>query len=72
MNNKSVLNFIGYFVLFPMMFLLSSFLWKYIIKKHELMNSMTDSLSVLGIYYILISLIFMFLNIKNITRKDSN
>lgn len=72
MNNKSVLNFIGYFVLFPMMFLLSSFLWKYIIKKHELMNSMTDTLSILGLYYILISLIFMFLNIKNITRKDSN
>ena len=70
MNNKSALNFIGYFVLFPMIFLLSSFLWKYIIKKYELMNSMTDSLSVLGIYYILISLIFMFLNIKNISIKD--
>ncbi|EOO56599.1 hypothetical protein IKE_06465 [Bacillus cereus VD196] len=59
MSKKIIFSFIGYFVLFPYTYLISSFLWRYFIRKTELWIVITDCLSILGIYYILISLAFV-------------
>jgi len=42
------------------MFLVSSFFWKLVIKSYEFTEVMTDSLSIIGIYYLLTSFIFLF------------
>lgn len=56
------LNFIGYFIIFPIMFLFSMLFWKLIIKSYNVMEVVTDSLSIIGIYYLLISLVFLIFN----------
>ncbi|MDQ0272240.1 hypothetical protein J2S17_004132 [Cytobacillus purgationiresistens] len=70
MNNKIKLSYIFLFILLPAVFLLSSFIWRLLIHSHEFLNVATDALGILGIYYVLISVIFMFLSIKNVNLKN--
>lgn len=56
------LNFIGFFIVFPFIFLFSMLFWKLVIKSYHFIEVITDSLSIIGIYYLLISLVFLIFN----------
>ncbi|MGE6753682.1 hypothetical protein ACQKFO_09545 [Rossellomorea sp. NPDC071047] len=60
MKQKEKLYFVGYFLVFPLIFITSFLLWVFVIKGNELWTVMTDALSIIGIYYILTSIIFGF------------
>lgn len=51
--------FLGYFLLFPIIFVISSFLWRLIIRSNDLLSMLTDSLSILAIYYLIVSIFFV-------------
>lgn len=53
------LYFAGYFLMFPLLFLISSFLWKIVIKRDDFGVVATDSLSIMAIYYLLVSILFV-------------
>lgn len=57
---KEKLYFSGYFLLFPIIFIISSLLWRYIIRSNELGTVLTDALSILAIYYLIVSIVFSF------------
>ena len=63
---KIKLHFVGYFVVFPLIFIVSSFVWRAMILNKEIAMVATDALSILGIYYLIISIISIFVYIKNV------
>ena len=63
---KIKLYFVGYFLVFPVLFITSSFLWRAIILKKEMMMVATDALAITGIYYLIVSLISILVYIKDI------
>ncbi len=65
-SKKIKLYFTGYYVVFPIIFIVSSFLWRAIILNKEVSMVATDALSIIGIYYLVISIISTFVYIKNI------
>ncbi|TRZ40221.1 hypothetical protein CEQ21_04580 [Niallia circulans] len=69
MNNKKSIIFIILFLVLPITFMLSSFGWRYLFLHRELIKVATDCLSILGIYYVIVSFIFSF-GLKNINLKD--
>jgi hypothetical protein len=69
MNNKSNFIFILLFLFFPLIFLISSFGWRYILQQKELMVVATDCFAILGIYYVISSVFFSF-TFKKINLKD--
>ncbi|PID15309.1 hypothetical protein CSV63_09095 [Sporosarcina sp. P34] len=52
--------FLGFFVLFPIFFMIISFLWKYVFRGIELGEVLTDTLGILAIYYFIVSVFFSF------------
>ena len=54
---KIKLYFVGYFLVFPVLFITSSFLWRAIFLKKEMMMVVTEALAITGIYYLIVSLI---------------
>ncbi|MFP7416047.1 hypothetical protein [Priestia filamentosa] len=70
MNNQSKLTFLGLFILFPITFLLASLIWRFFIKSEDFINVVTDSLSILGVYYILASIVFAVMKVRNVNLKD--
>lgn len=56
MKNQK-LTFIGYFLVIPLIFFVSTLLWRWGIKRTDIGVVLTDGLSILGIYYLLISVI---------------
>lgn len=48
------------FLVLPITFMLSSFSWRYVFLHRELFIIATDCFSILGIYYVIVSLIFSF------------
>ena len=63
---KIKLYFVGYFLFFPILFITSSFLWRAIILKKEMIMVATDALAITGIYYLIVSLISILVYIKDI------
>ncbi|PQD95607.1 hypothetical protein CYL18_06850 [Pradoshia eiseniae] len=63
---KIKLYFVGYFLVFPVLFITSSFLWRAIILKKEMMMVAIDALAITGIYYLIISLISILVYKKDI------
>lgn len=57
MKNEKVY-FLGYFILFPVLFLFSSLLWRFLIRNGDLLVVATDALSILAIYYFIVSAFF--------------
>ncbi|AQU80746.1 MULTISPECIES: hypothetical protein [Planococcus] len=53
--NHPKLVFVGYFILFPVLFLFSSLLWRFVIRNGELLVVATDALAILAIYYFIVS-----------------
>ena len=68
MNRMTELYFNGLFIVFPILFLLSSFLWKIVIRSYDVFEVITDTLSIIAIYYFIMSCVFIFLS--NRTGKD--
>lgn len=56
---KQKIYFLGYFLLFPTIFIVSSFLWRFLIRSNDLLMVLTDSLSILAIYYFIVSIFFV-------------
>jgi hypothetical protein len=56
MKNQK-LTFLGYFLVIPVIFLVSTLLWRWGIKRTDIGVVLTDGLAILGIYYLLISVI---------------
>ncbi|WP_455675119.1 hypothetical protein [Pradoshia sp.] len=64
-KKKVELYFAGYFVVIPIIFIVSSFLWRAMILNKEFTMVASDALSILGIYYLITSLICLE-NIKSL------
>ncbi|KZE46445.1 hypothetical protein [Rossellomorea marisflavi] len=56
MKNQK-LTFVGYFLVIPLIFFVSTLLWRWGIKHTDIAVVLTDGLAILGIYYLLISVI---------------
>ncbi|MCM2603178.1 hypothetical protein NDQ57_00460 [Rossellomorea marisflavi] len=56
MKNQK-LTFVGYFLIIPLIFFVSTLLWRWGIKRTDIGVVLTDGLAILGIYYLLISVI---------------
>ncbi|TYS89923.1 hypothetical protein [Rossellomorea aquimaris] len=67
---KKQLYFLGYFLIFPLIFITSFLLWGSVIKGNGLWTVMTDALSIIGIYYILTSIIFSFVMRKQVKFEN--
>lgn len=55
---KQKIYFLSYFLLFPIFFMISSFLWKYVFRSNELWEVLTDTLAILAIYYFIVCIFF--------------
>ncbi|ALS77384.1 hypothetical protein ACQKDD_14765 [Planococcus kocurii] len=53
--NHPKLVFFDYFILFPVLFLFSSLLWRFVIRNGELLIVAADALAILAIYYFFVS-----------------
>ena len=60
-KQKETLTFLGYFLMFPLLFIASFIVWGAVIQGNRLWYVLTDALSIIGIYYILISMMFGFM-----------
>jgi hypothetical protein len=58
MKQKEKLYFLGYFLVFPLLFFTSFLVWEIVIQRNSIWTVFTDALSIIGIYYILTSIIF--------------
>ncbi|KON85074.1 hypothetical protein AF331_13920 [Rossellomorea marisflavi] len=56
MKNQK-LTFVGYFLVIPLIFFVSTLMWRWGIKRTDIGVVLTDGLAILGIYYLLISVI---------------
>ena len=65
-SKRIQLYFAGYFAVFPIIFIVSSILWRAVILNKEFAMVATDAFSILGIYYLIISIIVIFVYMKNI------
>ncbi|AWG44294.1 hypothetical protein BEH_26270 (plasmid) [Priestia filamentosa] len=70
MSNSSKLTFLGFFIFFPITFLLANLIWRFFIKSEGFINAVTSSLSILGIYYILASIVFSVMKVRGVNLKD--
>lgn len=68
MGKNIGLYFLGYFIVFPVIYMMSFFIWMFVIKNNDLWTVFSDSTSILGLYYFIISGIFV-LHHKNKINK---
>ncbi|KIZ52085.1 hypothetical protein UM92_17410 [Bacillus safensis] len=61
MMQKLKLYFLGYFLYFPLSFFIIYFIWMFMVKADKLFDVFSNSTSVIGIYYIIVSVFFVFL-----------
>ncbi len=66
---KEILYFLGYYLLIPIIFMISIFLWRFVIQGNDLWLVLTDSLSILGLYYLFTSILFSFF-VKRFKEKN--
>lgn len=71
MNKMTKYYFIGYFLMFPLVYIVSSFIWRFVIKSYDLAEVLTDTLSITAIYYVLISILFVLFGNKIHKREAS-
>ncbi|MGW6383567.1 hypothetical protein [Peribacillus butanolivorans] len=67
---KEILYFLGYYLLIPIIFMVSVFLWRFVIQGNDLWLVLTDSLSILGLYYLFTSILFSFFVVKRFKEKQ--
>lgn len=61
MIQKLKLYFLGYFFYFPLSFLIIYIIWMFMIKSAKFFDVISNSTSIIGIYYIIASVFFVFL-----------
>lgn len=61
MMQRLKLYFLGYFLYFPLYFFIIYFIWMFMIKSDKLFDVFSNSTSIIGIYYIIVSVFFVFL-----------
>lgn len=60
MNKKLKLYFMGYYIFFPLVFIISFFIWMYLVKQNHLWTVLSDGTSISGLYYMITSIVFVF------------
>jgi len=71
LTNKSKLIFIGLFVVLPLFFLIGAFVSRALIQGTELSVVFGNTFGILGIYYVLISVIFIISSgLRNVNLKN--
>ncbi|MDE5052446.1 hypothetical protein NDK25_09260 [Niallia taxi] len=71
MTNKSKLIFIGLFVVLPLFFLIGAFVSRALIQGTELSVVFGNTFGILGIYYVLSSVIFIISSgLRNVNLKN--
>ncbi|MBW3112483.1 hypothetical protein KYJ26_11615 [Bacillus sp. MCCB 382] len=60
-KQKETLTFLGCFLMFPLLFIASFIVWGAVIQGNRLWSLLTDALSIIGISYILTSMMFGFM-----------
>lgn len=55
---KEIQYFLGYFLIFPLIFIISLSLWGFVIQGDDWWKVFSDSSSILGLYYLFTTLIF--------------
>jgi hypothetical protein len=71
MSNKSRITFLGIFLFIPIIFLLACLIWRSFVGNVDFMIVTTDSLSILGIYYILANIVSALMRFRNVNSKDT-
>jgi hypothetical protein len=56
-----------FYIISPLVFVIGSILWKYYLSDFPLIESVTDTLSILGIYYFFMSILWFF-NMNKVER----
>lgn len=57
---KEIQYFTGYFLVFPIIFILIFLLWRAVIQGNELWRIFSDATSILGLYYLITTVFFCF------------
>ena len=65
------LYFLGFFIVFPIIFIVSSILWRTVILDKPYLMVATDAFGILGIYNFIMSIIFIFTYRKKIKMSVS-
>ncbi|OXS64028.1 hypothetical protein SAMN06296056_1236 [Priestia filamentosa] len=71
MGNKFRITFLSIFLFSPITFLLACLIWGFFIRNVDFLIVVTDSLSILGIYYILANIVFAVMRFRNVDSKDT-
>lgn len=61
MTEKLRSYYLGYFLYFPCSFLIIYFIWMYVFKPAHILEVMSNCTSIIGIYYVLVSVLFVYI-----------
>ena len=67
-NKQFQLYFVGFFLVFPIIFIVSSILWRAIVLNKTFAMVANDAFAITGIYNLIMSIIFIFVYRKNIKK----
>jgi hypothetical protein len=71
LTNKTKLIFIGLFIVVPLFYLISTFIVRFLIRGVDTFLFFSETFGILGIYYVLVSIIFaIFFGVKNVNLKN--
>ncbi|PCK20476.1 hypothetical protein CEY02_13160 [Bacillus pumilus] len=70
MTQKLKQYFLGYFLYFPCLFLIIYFIWMNIVKSVQWEDVLSNCTSIIGIYYIIASVWFVFLIQKQTRHRE--
>ena len=65
-RKKTKLYFAGFFVAYPILLIISSFLWRAFILDKDIGVVATEAFSIVGIYYLIISILSALVYLRNI------
>ena len=65
-SKKTKLYFAGFFVAYPILLIISSFLWRAFILDKDIGVVATEAFSIVGIYYLIISILSVLVYLRNI------
>ena len=65
-SKKTKLYFAGFFVAYPILFIISSFSWRAFILDKHIGVVATEAFSIVGIYYLIISILSVLVYLRNI------
>ncbi|MDQ0230140.1 TRAP-type mannitol/chloroaromatic compound transport system permease small subunit [Metabacillus malikii] len=69
MTRNFKLYFLGYFIYFPFIFIISFIIWMYLIRNHDLWTVFSDCTSIIGLYYLMTSVVFTLVFINSVSKE---